>query len=333
VNRNPMYANSREVSRRTALAATAITGAAVFSSMAKAQAAYPSKPVRVIVTFGGGSSPDVVARLWGISFLKATGQPIVVENKAGAATILGAQAAVQAPADGYTILWTVNNTFSINPFVYRKLPYKPEDFVPITRILSVPYILFVAGDSKVRTLDDLLKLARSRPDQLNYASPGIGTGLHVAFERLLNAAGVKMTHVAYKDSYVPDVLAGRIDVAYAASTTLVASVKSGKVRALAVSSVKRIEELPDVPTVGETFPGYVGDSWQGLFVPKGTPDAVVAFLAAQSQRIVAEPEFQAKLREYGLVPVNEGPEAFRRFLVEDSRAWEKVVKDNRIALD
>ena len=320
------------LSRRKVVVAGAF-GAAIAATAVRAQASYPMKPVRVVVPFPAGTSPDVIARLWGQRFTKATGQAVVVENKAGAATIVGTQAVLASPADGYTLLWTVNNTFSINPYTYKKLPYKADDFVPVTRILSVPYVLFVSADSKLRSLDDLVREAKARPGQMNYASAGIGTGLHVALARLLNAAGVTMTHVPYKESFVPDVIAGRIDVAYDASTGAIPNQKAGKIRALAVSGAKRIDVLPEVPTVGETFAGYIGDSWHGIFAAKGTPDDVVAFIAAQSKAIVDDPEFRAKLRDYGLTPVNEGPAEFRRFLTEDARGWAKVVKDNGISAE
>lgn len=301
--------------------------------MSQAQTPYPSRPVRLIVPFPAGTSPDVIARLWGERFGKATGQPVVVDNRAGAATIIGAQAVATAPADGYTLLWTVNNTFSINPFIHRKLPYKADDFAPVIRILSVPYVLLVSAESKIRTLDDLIREAKAKPDAMTYASAGIGTGLHVAMSRLLNEAGISMTHVPYKEYFLPDLIAQRIDVAFDASTGAIPQIKGGKVRPLAVSSARRIEALPDVPTIGEKFPGFVGDSWQGIFAPKGTPADAVATLSAQSQRIVESPDFRTALRDYALTPVGGSPEAFRQFLVEDSRAWAKVVKDNNITVD
>ncbi|SEB18805.1 tripartite tricarboxylate transporter substrate binding protein [Variovorax sp. YR216] len=320
------------ISRRTALgmAGVLLAGATV---AARAQAPYPSRPVRLIVPFPAGTSPDVIARLWGDEFAKATGQPVVVENRSGASTIIGAQTAASAPADGYTLLWTVNNTFSINPYVYKKLPYKAEDFVPVTRILSVPYVLVTSNESKIRSLQDLVREAKARPDAMTYASAGIGQGTHVAMARLLNQAGVSMTHVPYKDYFLPDVIAQRVDVAFDASTGAIPQVKAGKVRALGVSSPHRIEGLPDVPAIAEIYPGFVGDSWHGIFAPKGTPQPALAVLLANSQRIVSAADFRAKLQGYGLTPVGEPPEAFRRFLDEDARAWAKVVKDNKIAAE
>lgn len=320
------------ISRRHALG---VTGALLAAGAcgAQAQAAYPAKPVRLVVPFPAGTSPDVIARLWGNAFTQATGQAVVVDNRPGASTIIAAQAVANAPADGYTLLWTVNNTFSINPFVYKKLPYKADDFVPVTRVLSVPYVLVTSAQSSYRSLQDLLREAKARPDALSYASAGVGQGTHVALARLLNQAGVSMIHVPYKDHFVPDVIAQRVDVAFDASTGAIPQVKAGKVRALGVSSPRRIDALPEVPAIAEILPGFVGDSWHGIFAPKGTPEPALAALLAQSQRIVASPEFRASLLGYGLTPVGEAPEAFRKFLAEDAQAWSQVVKTNGIKSD
>ena len=317
------------LSRRSALAAVASVLGAGF---AHAQS-YPSRPVRLIVPTPAGTSPDVIARLWGERFAKATGQAVVVENRLGASTIIAAQAVAAAPADGYTLLYTVNNTFSINPWVFKKLPYKAEDFVPVTRILSVPYVLVTSAESKLRTLADLIREAKAKPGSMSYASGGIAGGLHVVMARLLNEAGVSMTHVPYKDYFMPDVIAQRVDVAFDASTGAIAQIKGGKVRALAVASARRIEALPDVPAIAETYPGFSGDSWHGLFAPRGTPTDVIATLVAQSQHIVDAADFRAALRDFALTPVGGTAEQFREFLAADSRAWAKVVKDNNITVD
>ncbi|MEJ8853225.1 tripartite tricarboxylate transporter substrate binding protein [Variovorax robiniae] len=320
-------------SRRAVMLALAFGVSLSGMARAQTQAAYPAKAVRLVVPFPAGTSPDVVARLWGERFAKATGQPVIVENRPGASTIMGAQVVAVAPADGYTLLWTVNNTFSINPYVYPKLPYKAEDFAPVTRILSVPYVLVVSAESRIRSLADLVREAKAHPNAMSYASAGIGQGTHVAMARLLNTAGVTMTHVPYKDYFISDVIAQRVDVAFDASTGAIPQIKGGRVRALGVSSTKRIEALPDVPAIAETFPGFVGDSWHGIFAPGKTPEPVIAALMAYSRRIVEAADFQAALRDYGLTPAGEAPDEFRKFLVDDARAWSKVVRDNQISAD
>lgn len=323
---------SSNISRRRALT---LTGALIAgtATAVHAQPTYPSRPVRLVVPFPAGTSPDVTARLWGDRFTRLSGQPVVVENRAGASTIIGAQVVASAPADGYTLLWTVNNTFSINPFVYRKLPYKAEDFTPVTRILSVPYVLVTSAESRIRTLADLVREAKARPGAMSYASAGIGQGTHVVMARLLNQAGVSMIHVPYKDAFVPDVIAQRIDVAFDASTGAIPQVKGGKVRALGVSSAARIPQMPDVPAIAESYPGFVGDSWHGIFAPRGTAAPVLATLLGYSQRIVDAADFRAALIAYGLTPVGGGADEFRRFLDEDARTWAKVVRDNGIVAE
>ena len=300
---------------------------------ALAQARYPTKPVRLVVPFPAGTSPDVMARLWAERFAKSTGQAVVVDNKPGAGTIIAAQAVAAAAPDGYTLFWTVNNTFSINPFIYRSLPYKADDFVPVTRILSVPFVLVVSAESKIHTLDDLVREAKARPGALNYASPGIGTSPHVIMARLLNAVGVTMTHIPYKEAYMPDVIGQRIDVAFDATTTVIGQLKGGRIRALGLSSPARVEALKEVAPIADAVPGFAGESWHGVFAPKGTPDELVASIVDHSQRIVDAADFRSALVGYGLVPVGGSAETFRRFLVDDARGWSQVIKANQITID
>lgn len=320
------------IHRRRRLACSALLAGLALPQVAWAQA-YPGKPIRVVVPFGPGSSPDVIARYWGEKIARATDQPVIVENKPGASTIIGAQAVAAAPADGYTLLYTVNNTTSINPYIYKSLPYKPDDLLPVVRILSVPYVLVVSAGSPVRTTQDLINAAKSNPGKMNYASYGIGQGTHVAMARFLNSAGVSMTHVPYRDGGIADLIAGSVDTSFEPSTTAIPQIRGGKLRALAVSGPKRVDVLPEVPTVGETVPGFVGDSWHGVFVPKGTPQDVVAKLSSLSQAIIASEDFRRRLNEYGLIPAGGTPADFRKFLAEDANAWAKVVKDNNITVE
>lgn len=328
----PCTAASRSgMPRRGALAVLGAT--AIVPLGASAQGNYPSKPIRVVVPSAPGTSPDVIVRLLGDPMAKALGQPLVIENKPGASTIVGAQAVATAPGDGYTLLYTVNNTTSINPYIYKSLPYRPEEFVPVIKVLSVPYVVITSAQSPYKSLGDLLAAVKANPGKLNYGSYGIGQDTHVAMAWLLNAAGAEMTHVPYKDSAVPDLIAGRITAMMDAPTTTISNVQAGKIRALAVTGTKRVEALPDVPTVSETYKGFVGDSWQGLFAPKGTPPAVVVKIHETVQKIIDTPDFQKRLKDLGLVPARGAAAHFQQFLKDDALAWSKVVRDNNIKAD
>ena len=321
---------TRHLGRRPVLLGAALAAAA---PRAEAQTGFPSRPLRVVVTFGPGSSPDVIARLWGERLSRAVNQPVVVDNRAGASTIVGTQYALQQPADGHTLLYTVNNTFSLNPFVYSRLPYRTEDFVPVIRVLSVPYLLAIPANSPFRSLAEMVEAARQRPEGLSYGSYGIGQGTHVAMARLLNAASVRMTHVPYRESAINDLMAGRIDVLIEPTTTAIPFMREGRIRALATTGPRRVDALPEIPAVAETFPGFVGDSWHGVFLRAGSPPEAAQALNAQIGRIVADGEFQARLHALGLVPAGGTAEEFAAFLREDAAAWQKVARDNDIRVE
>jgi tripartite-type tricarboxylate transporter receptor subunit TctC len=316
-----------------AFTAGGATAACALWNPAAAQPGYPSRPIKVVVPFPAGTSPDVIARIWTDKLSKALGQAVVVDNKPGAATIIGTQAVAAAPADGYTLLYTAQNTMSINPFVYSSLPYKVEDLVPVSHVAAIPLIVIIAANSPIKTLQDLFAAAKAEPGKLNFASYGIGQGTHVAMVRMLNSAGVAMTHVPYKDGGISDVINGTVTISFEASTSALPMIKAGRLRALAVSSSKRLESLPDVPAVAESQPGFLGDSWHGLLVSKGTPADVIARLSTESQKIIADEDFRKHLRDAALTPVGGGPADFARFIADESRVWAKVVKDNAIKVE
>jgi tripartite-type tricarboxylate transporter receptor subunit TctC len=317
---------TRLLSFLAAIAATLIAPAAW------AQADYPSRPVRVIVPLPAGTSPDVIARLWADKLSRRLGQPLVIDNRPGAATIVGAQAVVSAPADGYTLFYTVGSTTSLNPFIYPKerLPYTTADFVPVVRTVSVPYVLVVRANSPYKSVEDFVAAMKKEPGKMNYASYGMGQTTHVLMARFLNAAGASMTHVPYKDGGLTDIISGAVDASFEPSTTAIPQIAGGKLRGLAVTAAKRLPALPDVPALSETMRGFASDSWQGVLVRKGTPAAIVQKIAAASQEILAADDFRAKALELGLLAVKESPAEFQKFIADDARAWSQVVKDNNI---
>ena len=297
---------------------------------AGAQAAYPSKVVKVIVPFPPGSPPDAVARVWAERLTQSTGQAFIIENKPGAGTFVGTQAVTSSPADGYTLLYTVATTTSINPYVFKSMPYKVEDLVPVSQILTIPFILVVAQDSPYNNAGDLVKAAESTPGKLNYASYGIGQATHVAFAKLVKMAGVSMTHIPYKDGGLSDIIGGNVQASFEPSNTAIPMIAAKKLKGIGVSTPQPLAAMPQIRPVGETVKGFAVSSWQGLFAPKGTPPDVVARLAALTQKVVESDDFRARLRDLGMVPVGSSPGEFQRFVKDDAAAWAKVVRENDI---
>ncbi len=314
-------------------AACALALGLAAAACAQAQDKYPSKPIRVVVPFPAGTAPDVMARYWGERISRQLQQPVVIDNRAGASTIVGTQAVTTAPADGYTLLYTASGTLTINPFVYKKLPYQPQDLVPVTRMLSIPLVVSVPVQSPYQTLADLIKDAKARPGEVSYASYGVGTVPHMSMAYFANSAGLALNHVPYRDGGLTDVLGGRVSTAFSPIADVLPYIKAGKVRPLAVSSTHRLDSLPQVPAVAEAFPGFEGDSWHGVFAVKGTPQPIVDLLASLSRRIAESDEYRRYLGEFGLIPVGGSPADFTQRVGTESKRWVKVVKDNNISLE
>ncbi len=300
----------------------------------RAQGKWPDKPIRVVVPFAAGVSPDVVARILSEPLSRALGQPVVIDNRAGAAGIIGADVASKSPADGYTLFMTVNSIMGINPNVYAKLPYDTfRDFAPVTQVALVPYVLITGPNQPFKTLQDLLAQARAKPGGVEYGSLGVGSGPHVVMEMMNNMAQVSMVHIPYKGSPLPDVMAGQVPLAFEPATTAVPLVRSGKVRALAVTSPKRSPALPDVPAVSEVLPGYDGDGWQGFYVPAGTPKDIVERFNTELVKILHTPDVQKKLEGLGLVAMGTSVEAFAKVSRAEYDKWGKIAKANNIRVE
>lgn len=320
--------------RRQMLAALAL-GVAPCTLPASAQGAkWPDKPIRLIVPFAAGVSPDVVSRIIAEPLARVLGQPIVVDNRAGAAGIIGAEAAARSPGDGYTLFMTVNSIMGINPSVYARLPYDPiKDFLPVTQVARVPYVLIAGNNQPHKSLKDLLAHARDKPGTIDYGSLGVGSGPHLVMEMMNNMAGVKMVHIPYKGSPLPDVMAGQVPLAFEPATTAIPLVKMGRVRALAITSARRNAALPEVPTVAEVLPGYEGDGWQGFYMPAGTPKDIVARMNAEIAKILKQADVQQKLVELGLQPVGNSIDEFERISRGELDKWGKLARANNIRVD
>jgi len=311
--------------------ARAAVGALLIPLCASAYAAdYPQRPIRLIVPFAAGGGLEITARSIGQKLTEKRGQSIVIDNRPGAATIVGSEIAAKASPDGYTLLM-ITTTFAINPSLYGKLPYDPnKDFAPVTQITSVPNILVVNPSIPAHNVRELIALAKAKPGQINYASAGSGTSPHLAAELFKTMASIEMTHIPYKGipPAVTDVIAGRVTMLMTTTISAAPHVKSGRLRALAITSPKRLAAMPDVPAIGETVPGYEADAFQGMVAPAGVPKEIVRQLADDIAAIVRLPEIRERIIADGAEPIGSTPEAFGAFLKKEMLKWGKVVKES-----
>ena len=302
---------------------------AAFASNAFSQDTYPSRPIRIIVPFAPGGGLDITTRLIGQKLTESWGQNIVVDSRPGAATIVGTQIASKAAPDGYTLLM-ITTTFAINPGLYAKLPYDPlRDFTPVTQLNTQPNVIVVAPSFAGKSVKDLIAMAKSKPGELTFASPGAGSAPHLSAEMFQRAAGINMVHVPYKGipPAVTDVLGGRVAMLFTTTISAAPHVKAGKLRALALTSAKRQSSMADVPTIGETLPGYRAEAFQGMVVPAGTPQAIVNKLAAEVVRIVQLPEVVQRFELDGAEAVGSTPKEFAAFLKTEMGKWSRVIKE------
>ena len=289
---------------------------------------YPSRPIRLVVPQSAGGSTDLVARPLARLLGEALGQPMVVDNRPGAGSVIGTDLVAKAAPDGYTLL-AVAASFTISPSLYPRLPFDPvRDFEPITLLASLPNILVVQRSLPVKSVQEFIALARSRPGQLNYGSSGVGTGTHLSMEWLKHMAGIQLVHVPYKGGApaVNALLAGEVQVNLATISTALPHVKAGTLRALAVTTARRSAAAPEVPTLVESgLPEYVYSSWIGLLAPAKTPRAIVARLAAAAARIARTPEIASILALEGAEPIGNSPEEFAVVIRTEIGKWHKLV--------
>lgn len=291
---------------------------------------YPQRPIRLIVPFAPGGGLEITARSIGQKLTEKRGQSIVIDNRPGAATIVGSEIVSKANPDGYTLLM-ITTTFAINPSLYGKLPYDPNrDFAPVTQITSVPNILVINPAIAAHNVRELIALAKAKPGQLNYASAGSGTSPHLAAELFKTMAGIEMTHIPYKGipPAVTDVIAGRVTMLMTTTISAAPHVKSGRLRALAITSPKRLAAMPDVPAIAETVSGYEADAFQGMVAPAGVPREIVRQLADDIGAIVKLSDIRERILADGAEPIGSAPDAFAAFLKREMLKWAKVVKES-----
>ena len=310
---------------------------AVLLPAASAQA-WPVKPVRIIVAYPPGGGIDVLARQLADKLTPAWGQPVVVENKPGANTIVATDAVAKSAADGHTILMTTDATFSINPHLYARLPYDAQrDFTPVTMLVLLHQLLVAHPSLPANTLDELIKLARAKPGSINYASYGSGSQPHLAGEMLKNKAGIDLVHVPYKgiSLAVPAVIAGEVQLTFAGIATSMPPLKAGRIKALATGGAQRSPLLPQVPTFAELgYPEVETHAWFGLFVPAASPGEAVARIHRDTRQILDEPDFRQKqLVEKGYEIVGSSPADFVIYLKRDSESRARAVRISGVKAD
>jgi tripartite-type tricarboxylate transporter receptor subunit TctC len=302
------------------------------------QAAFPDKPVKIVVPFAPGGGTDLVARTMGITMGQELGQPVIIDNKPGAGTIIGTDAVAKSPPDGYTmVMATVAHV--VNPSIQSKLPYNYEKaFAPVMLVGVSPNVLVVRAESPLKSVKDLINAARANPGKLSFASQGAGTSAHLAGELFKNLTKTNITHIPYRGAgpAITDVLGGQVDVMFATAAAVGTFIEGGKLRALAVTTATRspTPSLAKVPTIAESgVPGYVADSWYGLYVPAGTPTDVIARLNAAAKKAVQTDAFKKRVEGEGLVIDGGSPQDFDKYAKGEEARWRKVVKENNITND
>ena len=299
------------------------------SNAAMAQAAYPNKPIRLVVTFPTGGAPDILARLF--SDKAQLGQPIVVDNKPGAGGNIGSDIVAKSAGDGYTIVMGTVGTHSINGALYEKMPYDMvKNFTPISLIASAPNLLVVNNDLPVKTVPELIAYMKANPNKLSFGSPGIGTSVHMSGELFKSMTGTSMTHVPYKGRqfFIPDLIGGSIQLVFDNMPSALPMAKEGKIRAIAQTTAKRSPAAPDIPTVAESLPGFEATTWFAMFAPANTPKAVIDRLNAEALRVFKLPEVAERLKTLGLDAVLSSSEELSKYQASEIVKWAKVVKES-----
>ena len=297
--------------------------------------AYPAKPVRIVVPSSPGGGTDILARVLAQKMSEGFGQQFVVENRPGAGQVIGIEAVARAAPDGYTLLMAAS-AIVINEVMYAKPPYDTlRDFVPVTLGASLPNILVVHPALPVKSVRELITLAKTRPGQLNYSSAGSGTSPHLSMELLRIMAGVTLTHIPYKGTgpATVDLVAGQVQLSMPNVLTALPQIKGGKVRALGVTSARRAAGLPDIPAIAESLPGYESIQWYGMLAPAGAAREIVAKLQGEIARILVLPEVKARLAADGADAVGNRPDEFAAYLRAELAKWDKVVKAGGIKLE
>lgn len=298
---------------------------------------YPNKAIRVLVPFPAGGGTDIIARVVTNRLTATLGWSFVIENKPGSGGNLGVDAAAKAPADGYTVALGQTSNLAINPTLYSKMPYDSvKDLVPVGLVASAPLVMVVAADSPYKTLADVVNASKAKPAAINFASPGNGTVAHLASELFQKTAGIKFTHVPYKGSAqaATDLIGGQVQLYMSSVPTLIGHIKSGKMRAIAVTSLKRVDDLAQVPTVAESgYKGFEAVTWFGFVAPAAVPKDIVVRLNAEVNKALQAADVQKKLEDQGADVLGGSPEQFAALIKSDISRWAPIIKESGARLD
>jgi len=316
------------ISRRSTLGLLALAAAAVAPFGAAMAADYPTRPIKWVVGYPPGGATDIIARLIGQRLHEKLGQPVVIENKPGAGNNIATESVINAEPDGYTVL-LVNPANYINTSLYSNLKFNfPRDIAPVASFNRVPNVMTVNKDVPAKTVAEFIEYVKANPGKVNLASSGNGTSVHLSGEMFMAMSGAKMTHVPYRGAApaLTDLIGGQVQVIFDNMPSVIQHIKSGTLRALAVTTTQRSPQLPDTPTVADTVPGYEASALFGMGAPKNTPKEVIAKLNSEINTILAEPAIKAKLVELGGEPLIQTPEQFGKDIVAETEKWKKVVE-------
>jgi len=313
-----------------------IAVAATLMATGAAAQNFPTKPVRIIVPFAPGGATDIVTRILAQKLTEAWSQTIVVDNRAGAGGNIGGELAAKAPADGYTLFMPSGSVVTANQHIYKKMPFNAErNFTAITNVASGPQIVVVANGAPVKSVKELIALAKSKPKSITFGSAGFGTQTHLAAENFLYSAGIEANHIPYKGEgpALADLAGGQIQLLTPNLSAAIGFVTAGKIRALAVTSKQRAPQVPNVPTVAETVPGFENLGWFGLVAPTGTPSAIINKVHADTVKALQSADIKKRFSELGMAPVGNTPAEFARDMKEESARWAKVVRERKLQID
>lgn len=299
--------------------------------------AFPAKPIRLILPYPPGGGSDTIARPFARKMGENIGQQVIVDNRGGAGGNIGMEAAARSAPDGYTVVMGLTAQLAVNPGLYQKMPYDPlRDFEPITLLANGAYLLVAHPSLPVKSLKDVIAIAKKRPGELFYASSGNGSGAHLASELLNTMAGIRIVHVPYKGGgpALVDTIAGQTQLLFATPIASAGHLKAGRLRAIAVSTTKRVNSMPDVPTASESgLPGYDSGVWYGMLAPRGTPREIVARLNEEFRKVLADPGIRDFLTKSGIDPEGSSPEELAKYMRSEIDKWAKVIKSANIRLD